>query len=304
MTTPEIQRAAADLKLFVGMNTGLRSTGDHMLKALATLTAAASEPPGERYWKAEHLAGNEEIERLKRENETLRAASEPKGEPSCYGAFGDDLHEARTALHDSRNPNHEPTWKSPTVEPTAEPVARALETIREAMRYAGELLPADEATETHLWRVAGALRVLEASPPAPTVEPVAIYHGRCRLDCGDGGHLDVELLKLIPKGTKLYTMPGDSLAPEVPLYSTTVSPPAPQGWVSVPVEPTEAMWTAGRDPVMYRDLRHYRPTDEPAPAWQIAPDGEVETDKSKGTTAVHVWRAMIAAVPTAGSSDE
>jgi hypothetical protein len=73
--------------------------------------------------------------------------------------------------------------------------------------------------------------------------------------------------------------------------------PAADGCVLVPLEPTEAMWDAGRDPVMYRDLNHYRLPDMPVPAWQIGPTGKVETDTSKGTTAVHVWRAMIAARP-------
>lgn len=36
-------------------------------------------------------------------------------------------------------------------------------------------------------------------------EPVAIYHGRCVIDCGAHGHLDMELLKMIPAGSKLYT---------------------------------------------------------------------------------------------------
>lgn len=39
-------------------------------------------------------------------------------------------------------------------------------------------------------------------------EPVAIYHGRCVIDCGAHGHLDMELLKMIPAGTKLYTRPS------------------------------------------------------------------------------------------------
>lgn len=72
----------------------------------------------------------------------------------------------------------------------------------------------------------------------------------------------------------------------------------PEGYVLVPREPTEAMWTAGRAPVMYRDMKFYRPPGLEVPAWQINPDGTVETDTSKGTTAVHVWRAMIAAAPT------
>ena len=37
-----------------------------------------------------------------------------------------------------------------------------------------------------------------------------LYHGRCIVDCGEHGHADVELLKLIPAGTKLYRLPeGD-----------------------------------------------------------------------------------------------
>ena len=38
-------------------------------------------------------------------------------------------------------------------------------------------------------------------------EPVMIYHGRCTIDCGAHGHHDVEMLKMIPAGAKLYTAP-------------------------------------------------------------------------------------------------
>lgn len=38
-------------------------------------------------------------------------------------------------------------------------------------------------------------------------EPVAIYNGRCVIDCGDNGHHDIEVLKMIPCGAKLYTAP-------------------------------------------------------------------------------------------------
>ena len=38
-------------------------------------------------------------------------------------------------------------------------------------------------------------------------EPVMIYHGRCNIDCGEHGHQDVEMLKMIPAGAKLYTAP-------------------------------------------------------------------------------------------------
>jgi len=39
-------------------------------------------------------------------------------------------------------------------------------------------------------------------------EPVMIYHGRCTIDCGEHGHQDVEMLKMIPAGSKLYTHPA------------------------------------------------------------------------------------------------
>ncbi|OQS42301.1 hypothetical protein [Chromobacterium haemolyticum] len=78
-------------------------------------------------------------------------------------------------------------------------------------------------------------------------------------------------------------------------------PAIPEGWQLVPIEPTEQMWDAGRDPIMFRELGHFRYGGE-IPAWQRGPDGTVETDKSKGTTAVHVWRAMIAAAPRPGES--
>lgn len=35
-------------------------------------------------------------------------------------------------------------------------------------------------------------------------EPVAIYHGNGIIDCGDAGHHNIELLKMIPVGAKLY----------------------------------------------------------------------------------------------------
>jgi len=37
------------------------------------------------------------------------------------------------------------------------------------------------------------------------VEPVATYHGRCTIDCGEHGHLDMQLLKMIPAGSQLYS---------------------------------------------------------------------------------------------------
>jgi hypothetical protein len=65
------------------------------------------------------------------------------------------------------------------------------------------------------------------------------------------------------------------------------------------------MWTAGRDPVLYRDMQFKVPESMQSPPWRINPEtGKTELDKSKGTTAVHVWRAMIAAAPKLTPSDE
>lgn len=41
-------------------------------------------------------------------------------------------------------------------------------------------------------------------------EPVMVYDGRCIWDCGDGGHQDVTMLKMIAKGTKLFAAVGAS----------------------------------------------------------------------------------------------
>ncbi len=90
---------------------------------------------------------------------------------------------------------------------------------------------------------------------------------------------------------------GGSLKVQMIVGALAKPAAAPEGWQLVPVEPTEAMWSAGRDPVMFRELKHYRPASLPVPAWQRNPDGTVEKDTSKGTTAVHVWRAMLAAAP-------
>lgn len=40
------------------------------------------------------------------------------------------------------------------------------------------------------------------------LEPVMVYHGACTIDCGEHGHHDTEMLKMIPAGTKLYALGG------------------------------------------------------------------------------------------------
>jgi hypothetical protein len=47
----------------------------------------------------------------------------------------------------------------------------------------------------------------QSTPPAAEQEPVMIYHGGCTIDCGEHGHHSMEMLKLIPAGTKLYDTP-------------------------------------------------------------------------------------------------
>jgi hypothetical protein len=66
----------------------------------------------------------------------------------------------------------------------------------------------------------------QAIEQAGKMEPVMIYHGDCIIDCGNDGHHNMEMLKMIPAGSKLYTHPPAQLA-------------VPQGWKLVPVEPTE-----------------------------------------------------------------
>ena len=59
-----------------------------------------------------------------------------------------------------------------------------------------------------------ALRMEQAAPKAaPVEEPVMIYHGRCTIDCGEHGHHDMEMLRMIPSGSKLYTAPQPAPAP-------------------------------------------------------------------------------------------
>ena len=45
-------------------------------------------------------------------------------------------------------------------------------------------------------------------PASKPSEPVMIYHGGCTIDCGEHGHHNMEMLKLIPAGTKLFTHPA------------------------------------------------------------------------------------------------
>ena len=50
-----------------------------------------------------------------------------------------------------------------------------------------------------------------------------IYHGDCTIDCGEHWHHHVELLRMIPAGSKLYTAPQQEAQEPVAWYVTGCS---------------------------------------------------------------------------------
>jgi hypothetical protein len=83
----------------------------------------------------------------------------------------------------------------------------------------------------------------------------------------------------------------------------------PEGWVSVPKEPTEAMWYGlARDIVMWRDLQNptgtalYKHLDNcgrDAPAWLRNEIHDKDYVPPKGTVAACIYKAMLSAAPSA-----
>lgn len=65
----------------------------------------------------------------------------------------------------------------------------------------------------------------------------------------------------------------------------------------VPAEPTEDMWTAGRNPLLYRDAGHFDKAyiAKIKPVWFSPEIDGTSGHTAKGDTAVWVWRAMLAA---------
>lgn len=106
---------------------------------------------------------------------------------------------------------------------TQDPIAHAARLLREA---AEELRQAHAYHRSEGWQgetgaqsaydvymaAAQALEA-EAAPQQEAQEPAMIYHGRCTIDCGEGGHHDMEMLRMIPAGSKLYTAPQPAPAP-------------------------------------------------------------------------------------------
>ena len=66
------------------------------------------------------------------------------------------------------------------------------------------------------------------------------------------------------------------------------------GWQVVPKEPTEAMWTEGRQAILAFETGPVSYKSECNPEWMR--DGE-QHDRSKGMAAIWVYRAMLAAAP-------
>jgi len=56
--------------------------------------------------------------------------------------------------------------------------------------------------------------ITQPAPQQEAQEPVMIYHGDCTIDCGEHGHHHVELLRMIPAGSKLYTAPQPTPTPQ------------------------------------------------------------------------------------------
>ncbi len=82
----------------------------------------------------------------------------------------------------------------------------------ESMRWLNEVELAQGGSNGPTIKLRAALLALiETKQQEPAQdEPVMIYHGRCTIDCGEHGHQDVEMLKMIPAGSKLYTHPQAS----------------------------------------------------------------------------------------------
>ena len=68
-----------------------------------------------------------------------------------------------------------------------------------------ETCPYDTSPATDYW-IEG-WQACAAREQAEKQEPVAVYHGGCTIDCGEHGHHNMEMLKMIPAGSKLYTTP-------------------------------------------------------------------------------------------------
>ena len=81
-------------------------------------------------------------------------------------------------------------------------------------------------TATRLLKERDTLRAELAAIAA--TEPSMIYHGRCIIDCGDSGHQDVTMLKMIARETKLFTRP----MPAQGVAASMSNLPEPVAWLA------------------------------------------------------------------------
>jgi hypothetical protein len=118
-------------------------------------------------------------------------------------------------------------------------------------------------------------------------EPVMIYHGGCTIDCGEHGHHNMEMLKLIPAGTKLYA----NAAPQAPAPTKTKFTcwqiPDTDSWYEHPADAQIIHDLFGEDPkvgdeyelsasIFARTVR-YRITS-------VSEDGDCEVEAAHGIT--------------------
>lgn len=112
-----------------------------------------------------------------------------------------------------------------------EPTDTAIDTLILEHGVMGQAWP----TQRQLHAFARAVLAKWGIPAPVGVEPVAIYHGRCTIDCGEHGHLDMELLKMIPAGTKLYTAAQAKAAPDFyTVFARYEEEDGETGWIPLP----------------------------------------------------------------------
>ena len=88
--------------------------------------------------------------------------------------------------------------------------ARAAESVPAVEREQERMTALHKPAVDKAW---GQFQSAMAAPQQEAKEPVVIYHGRCTIDCGEHGHHDMEMLRMIPSGSKLYTAPQPAPAP-------------------------------------------------------------------------------------------
>ena len=91
-----------------------------------------------------------------------------------------------------------------------------------------------KALDAELAQTETGTRNLRVPEIAQSVEPCAVFQGR--VDSGEHGAFNLDLLKMIPRGAYLYLRPPQPQA---------TTPVVPEGYVLVPVEPTPAMCAEG-----------------------------------------------------------